>query len=185
MAEKQCIINYIIWYYIGKLMDNLLKLKYINHVRNGDLVEMKKMIAEGMPMDCFSNGALLEACYCGHINIVAYLVESKIDINKNNGLELMVAFKQKRINIAEYLLRKGIIEKYTPSIINEDKPIGKMVDYLINDENYIKYAFTKDDRAIITWCENYMKKQRIINAFVEVKEDGLDKDMKTTSKKFR
>lgn len=154
-------------------MDNQLKLKYINHVRNGNLPEMKRLIAQGVPMDCFSNGALLEACYYGHINIVAFLIESKVDINKNNGLELVIAFNNKRINIAEYLLRKDIVETYNSSSIpKEDKPLSSMVDYLIKDENYIKYAHAKNDRTIITWCENYIKKQQIMNAFSEVTADN-------------
>lgn len=159
-------------------MDNISQLKYINAARNGNLAEMKKLVNEGVPIDCFSNGALLESCYFGHLNIVAYLVESKIDINKNKGLELVVAFSNRKINIAEYLLRKSIVEKYTPPNVIE-KPIKEMVDYLIKEENYIKYSFAKNDRSIITWCENYIKKQMILNVFSEVKEEEMPKKVES------
>lgn len=144
------------------------KLKYMQAARRGDLATIKELVKNGMPVDSFKNGALLEACYYGHLPVVAFLVESKIDINKHDGLALYLTFQRPFSSMAEYLIRKDGINNFKPeTMTHKDSYPTNILDYLIKEENYIAYGLGKNDRKIIDWCETYMLEQeRMLKAEV-------------------
>jgi ankyrin repeat protein len=139
------------------------KLQYIIAARQGDLAQVKELVESGVPLDSYQNGALLESSYMGHTNIVAYLISSGIEINKNNGLEVAVSTINKHDRTTEYLIRKGanVVKIDMSKVVHKDRSLTEIIDYLIMEGNYLVYANSLQDRSIIDWCENYIIKEEL------------------------
>lgn len=147
-------------------MKKLLKLKldYIKAAREGNIDKVKECIDLGVPIDCFSNGALLESCYFGHITVVHHLMKNNIDIHTHNGLAAAIAIEKGHSSIFEYLVRKGVEPKKViiDQIPHVDCALENITDYLIDGEMYIVHALQQNKREIIEWTELYIERTELV-----------------------
>lgn len=104
--------------------------------------------------------SFLKACFYGNLDVVKFLLESKllknkIDINTNNDSGIIYACMGKHTNLVKYLLMSPTINKHSSLNINSAMPFIFLCENNMND--VLDYFIFKKNIEITESISNYLK----------------------------